>query len=137
MTQLILDINGPAIALPESIKGGYSAYEEDLSVHLQMIAGNMVAELSGKVWKVSYQYGYFSESQKNKVISSCRKGKREPILCSFLPPDSNSLIVSNFFVTSLTEPKFQWSTKLSGGGDEPVPLWAGFSVELREVRPHG
>lgn len=136
MTQLILDIDGVAIALPESVKGGYIAYEEDMSVQIPMIAGNMVTELGGKVWKLSYQYGFFNEADKNRVISACRKGRRTPIICSFIPPESEDAIVTNFFVTSFKEPKFMWSTTLQGDGAVPKPMWADFSVELREVRPH-
>lgn len=129
MTQLILDMDGVAIALPESKKGGYTAYEEDLSVQLQMIAGNMVTELGGLVWRVNYQYGWFNDSDKARVITACRKGRREPILCSFLRPEGGGSITSSFFVTSFTEPKFMWSR-------EGNPLWGDFSVSLREVRPH-
>lgn len=136
MTQLILDVDGVAVSLPESIKGGYTAYEEDLSVQIPMIAGNMVTELGGKVWRITYQYGYFNEEEKNRVISACRKGKREPIICSFILPESDNAIVSTFYVTAFKEPKFMWSTNVQGDGTTPKPLWADFSVELREVRPH-
>ena len=64
MLQIILDTGGYAIALPESIKGGYTAYEEDLTVDLVMIPGNMIKEVRGSVWHVNYQYGYFNESDK-------------------------------------------------------------------------
>lgn len=137
MTQLILDLEGAALPLPESQKGGYTAFEDDFTVQIPMIAGNLVAELAGKVWRVSYQYGYFNDADKNKFIAACRKGKRKPITCSFLPNDSNEMRTAIFFVTSFTEPKFQWSTMFSGDGSPPAPLWADFSVELREVRPHG
>lgn len=133
MTQLILDVDGAAIALPESQKGGYKAYEEDLSVQIPMIPGNLTVELGGKVWKVNYQYGFFNETEKNRFISACRKGRREPILCSFLPPDGNELQIGTFFVTAFNEPNFQWSSSFDG---TPKPIWADFSVELREVRPH-
>lgn len=136
MTQLVLDVGGVALALPESIKGKYTAFEEDFTVQLTMAAKNMVAELAGKVWRVSYQYGYLNETDKNRFIAACRKGKRQPIICTFLPNDSNETKTSTFFVTSFMEPKFQWSTSLSGDGTTPVPLWADFSVELREVRAH-
>lgn len=133
MLQLILDTGGYAIALPESIKNGYTAYEEDLTVDLVMIPGNMIKEVRGSVWHVNYQYGYFNESDKNRVIAACVKGRKEPIICSFLPPNGNELISSEFFVTAFSSPKFQWSRDDDG---ETVPLWADFSVELREVEPH-
>ena len=39
MNQLILDTGGYSILLPESQKGGYTAYEEPLSVDLVMLPG--------------------------------------------------------------------------------------------------
>lgn len=129
MDQLILDVGGYGVLLPESIKGGYTAYEEDLTVDLTMILGNMVKEVRGSVWHVDYQYGYFKEEMKERVIAACRKGKREPIICSFLPPNGAELITSEFFVASFSSPKFMWSR-------DEKPLWADFSVELREVEPH-
>ena len=78
MNQLLLDTEDISFMLPESIKGGYQAWEEDLSVQLTMIPGNMVTELSGIVWRISYQYGFFwNDEDKNKVISACRKGRGE------------------------------------------------------------
>lgn len=129
MTQLILDIDGMAIALPESIKGGYRAWEEDLSVDVVMISGRMVKELTGVVWRVAYQYGYFNDADRARVLSAIRKGKREPLICSFQPPEGGESIISSFWVVSSTEPKFMWST-------DGKPLWGDFSLELREVRPH-
>lgn len=130
MTQLILDTGGVGLLLPESQKGGYQAWEEDLSVDLVMIPGNMVKELGGIVWRVSYQYGvFFRDEEKNRFIAACRKGRREPILCSFLPPDQEKTITAEFFVTEYTPPKFMWSS-------EGKALWADFSLELREVSPH-
>lgn len=133
MTQLILDINGYNLHLPESVKGGYTAYEEDLAEDLIMIAGNMVKELRGAVWRISYQYGYFDDAFKNNLIAACIKGRREPIMCAFLPPNGNEMVVSEFFVTSFNFPKFMWS-KMSGDGAKP--LWGDFSMELREVETH-
>lgn len=129
MNQLILDTGGYAILLPESRKGGYTAYEEPLSVDLVMLPGNMVRELRGTVWRVNYQYGYFTDEEKNNLLAACRKGRNEPILCAFLPPNSTEMISSEFFVTSFASPKFMWSR-------EGKPMWGDFSVELREVTPH-
>ena len=106
MTQLILDVGGYAVALPESQKNGYSVDEETLTQDLVMIPGNMVKEIRGDVWVVSYQYGYFNDTDKDRVISACKKGQKEPIICTFLVPDSNETLTSNFFVTSFTRPKF-------------------------------
>lgn len=132
MTTLILDTEGVNLALPESRKGGYSAALAPLGVDVEMISGRMVRELRGEVWKITYQYEYFDEDMKNQVISVCRKGRREPIGCSFLPPESTNLITSRFWVLEFKEPKFYWGRKGTGA---PVPLWGGFSMTLREVKP--
>lgn len=140
MTQLILDTYGLNIVLPESIKDGYTAKKQPLSVDVQMVTGRLVRELRGNVWVVSYQYGFFNDEMKNKVISACEKGQRESINCGFLPPNSiNELKYSDFLVTDLKYPKFMWSRKETsddGKVDFPVPVWADFSVTLREVKPN-
>lgn len=133
MNQLILDVGGYAILLPESQDGGYESHEEELTVDLTMIPGNMVKEVRGTVWRISYQYGYFDETAKNNLIAACRKGQREPIICTFLPPNGTETIESEFFVTAYQPPKFMWSRTTD---DTPEPVWADFSVELREVEPH-
>lgn len=129
MTQLILDVGGMAIALPESQKGGYLALEEDLSVEITMVTGRLVKELRGVVWRVSYQYGYFNDADRARIITACRNGRRSPIICSFLTPESEEMQTSEFFVTSFSEPKFMWSA-------DGKPMWADFSLELREVNSH-
>lgn len=139
MTQLILDTDGYNISLPESQKQGYSAYKDDLGVELTMISKRLVKEIVGSVWRVSYQFGYFDDETKNNVIAACEKGKKQPITCGFLTPDSTgSLSYSRFFVTSFTYPKFMWSrcTIGSDGEETYIPMWANFSLELREVDPH-
>lgn len=130
MTQLIL--NG--IALPESIKGGYNVELVPLSVDVEMVTGRLVRELRGNVWKISYQYGFFDDETKNKIIAACELGRYTPIPCGFLTQESSGeLKNSNFFVTSFQRPKFMWSRKIVGGN--PVPMWGDFRVELREVSP--
>lgn len=137
MDQLILDVGGYAVLMPESQKGGYEAWEEQLTVDLTMIPGNMVKEVRGAVWHVNYQYGYFNDEIKNNVIAACRKGQREPIICAFLPPNGTEMQTAEFFVTSFTNPKFRWS-RITGVGEleTPTAMWADFSMELREVEPH-
>ena len=76
MNQLILDTGGYAILLPESQKGGYTAYEEPLSVDLVMLPGNMVRELRGTVWRVNYQYGYFTDEEKNNLQSELERQRK-------------------------------------------------------------
>lgn len=126
MTQLIID----SVQLPESQKGGYTVTKEPLSRNVEMISGRMVRELRGNIWQISYQYGYFSDELKNQVLAACEKGKMQPITCGFLPQESaEELSYSDFFVTSVTRPKFMWSSN-------DKPMWGDFAVELREVRPH-
>ena len=129
MNQLILDTGGYAILLQESQKGGYTAYEEPLSVDLVMLPGNMVRELRGTVWRVNYQYGSFTGGVPSNLLAACKKRKNKPILYAFLPPNSPEMISSEFFVTAFASPKFMWSR-------EGKPMWGDFSVELREVTPH-
>ena len=87
MTQLILDTEGYDIALPESRKGGYHAEKQPLSVDVEMVSGRIVRELRGNVWYITYQYGYFDDAMKNNVIAACEKGRRQAIICGFLPPN--------------------------------------------------
>lgn len=137
MTQLILDTEGYNISLPESRKGGYTAEPRPLSVDVEMVTGRMVRELRGNVWYITYQYGFFTDTEKNNLIVACQKGQRQAIRCGFLPPNSSqALTYSDFLVTSFTYPKFMWS-RLTPSGDvlAPVPMWGDFALELREVRP--
>lgn len=129
MTQLVLDVGGYAIALPESQENGYTVDEETLTKDLVMIPGNMVKEIRGDVWVISYQYGYLADEMKDRIIAACKKGTKEPIICTFLIPETNQTLTSNFFVTSFTRPKFMW-------GRNGNPLWMDFNVSLREVDPH-
>ena len=124
MLQLTLD----GMELPEARKGAYRAWREDLGVEVPMVSGRLVKEIRGTVWRVVYQYGYFSDSERRRVIESCRKGRVQPIVCAFLPPDRDELISKEFFVTSFAEPKFMWSS-------DGAPIWGDFAIELREVKP--
>lgn len=134
MVQLILDTEGYNISLPESKKGGYTAVLEPLSVDVEMTTGRLVRELRGSVWVVNYQYGYFDDQQKNRLIAACRKGQSQPIRCGFLPQDSaGGLTYSRFFVTNFSHPRFMWSR--GGAGGQAIPLWADFSLTLRQVQP--
>lgn len=134
MTQLILDTGGVNVALPESIKN-YRADKRALTVQLEMINGRLVAEKRGDIWVVSYQYGYLDDETGRKVVQACENGRAKPITCGFLPYESSAaLTYSDFLVTSFGRPRFMWSR--TGPDNFPVPVWADFSVELREVNPH-
>ena len=137
MTQLILDVDGYNVTLPESRKQGYRAYREDLGTEVIMTNGRLTKEVRGTVWRVEYQYGYFDDITKNNVIAACEKGKKQAITCAFLPPNSTgALTYSPFLVTNFDYPKFMWSRLVSGDNESsPVPMWGDFAVELREVRP--
>ena len=137
MIQMILDVGGYAVAMPESKNGGYTIKEETLSESIQMISGRTVREYRGKVWVASYQYGYFNDADMKRVVSACEKGMKQSILCSVLTHENADLITTNFIVTSFERPKFMWSRIVTESGEEKsVPMWADFSVSLREVKPH-
>ena len=137
MIQLILDVGGESISLPESKNGGYTIREETLSESIQMISGRTIREYRGKVWVASYQYGYFSDADMKRVVAACEKGMKQSITCCVLTHESSELVTSKFIVTSFERPKFMWSRIVTEIGEEkPVPMWADFSVSLREVKPH-
>ena len=137
MIQIILDVGGDDVALPESKNGGYTIREETLSESLQMISGRTIREYRGKVWVASYQYGYFNDADMKRVVAACEKGMKQSITCCVLTHESSELVTSKFIVTSFERPKFMWSRIVTESGEEkPVPMWADFSVSLREVKPH-
>lgn len=129
MTQLILDTKENNFVLPETRRGSYNVIEADLGTNIEMISGRTVKEIRGMAWEISYQYGYFSDMDKDIFIAACKKGVGAPISCSFLVPESNLVLTSDFWVTSFTRPKFMWSS-------EGRALWGDYTVTLREVRPH-
>lgn len=137
MTQLILDTEGYNVALPESKHGGYTVMRKPLSVEVEMVTGRIVRELRGSVWVITYQYGFFDDAMKNKVIAAVEKGQRETITCGFLPPaSSEALTYTKFIVTEFTYPKFFWSRSVTVDGETvAVPMWGDFAIELREVEP--
>lgn len=129
MTQLILDTTENNFILPETMRGAYNIREVDLGTNIEMISGRTVKEIRGRAWEISYQYGYFADMDKDIFIAACKKGVGTPIACSFLVPENNSVLTSEFLVTSFTRPKFMWSS-------EGKALWGDYTVTLREVRPH-
>ena len=129
MTQLILDTTENNFVLPETMRGAYNIREVDLGTNIEMISGRTVKEIRGRAWEISYQYGYFSDMDKDVFISACKKGVGTPISCSFLVPENNSVLTSEFWVASFTRPKFMWSS-------EGRALWGDYTVTLREVKPH-
>lgn len=133
ITQLVLDVGGENLIMPESRKDGYRAYLEPGYEDVEMISRRLVRELRGDVWRAEYQYGYFTQEMKERVISVCRKGRTQPIVCEILPPESaGARITSRFWVMTFTEPKFYWGRNDHG---TLTPLWGDFSLTLREVKP--
>ena len=134
MTQLILNSREDPVILPEASRERYSAAPVPLSEEVEMISGRLVRELRGTVWQVAYEYNYFKQAMKDRVLAASRKGRREPIWCDFLPPESEGeLLSSRFWVMTFQEPKFYWSRGVNGVS---VPYWGGFSLTLREVKPN-
>ena len=137
MTQLILDIGGGSLVMPESQKNGYIVHEEPLVQSIDMISGRRIREYRGMVWTVTYQYGYLSDDDRVKFLNICRKGTTSTIDCNILIPTTDEMVTSTFMVTSYREPKFAWGRIIMEDGKEKtVPLWGDYSIELREVKPH-
>lgn len=137
MTQLILDVGGESLVMPESQKNGYTVHEEPLAQSIDMISGRRIREYRGMVWVVTYQYGYLSDAERIKFLNICRKGTISTIDCNILTPNTDEMVTSTFMVTSYREPKFAWGRIITEDGKEKtVPLWADYSIELREVNPH-
>ena len=137
MTQLILDVGGQALAMPESKKGGYDIREEELFQDVDMISRRRTREYRGRVWVISHQYGYLNDADMERFILACQAGSSGSILCSFLPQGATELQTSLFFVTSYRKPKFMWSRPVTENGAEiSKPVWGDYYVELREVKPH-
>ena len=137
MTQLILDVGGESLVMPESQKNGYIVHEEPLVQSIDMISGRRIREYRGMVWTVTYQYGYLSDDDRIKFLNICRKGTTSTIDCNILIPTTDEMVTSTFMVTSYREPKFAWGRIIMEDGQaKTVPLWGDYSIELREVKPH-
>lgn len=132
--QMVLDVGGENLIMPEACKGRYRAYLEPGFEDVEMASLRLVRELRGNVWRAEYQYDYFKTAMKDRVIAVCRKGRIQPLVCEILPPESaRERITSRFWVLSFAEPKFYWSKKNHDG--TRIPLWGEFSLTLREVEP--
>lgn len=137
MTQLILDVGGQALAMPESKKGGYDIQEEELFQDVDMISRRRTREYRGRVWVISHQYGYLNDADMERFILACQAGTSGSILCSFLPQGATELQTALFYVTAYRKPKFMWSRVVTEYGEEVAkPVWGDYYVELREVKPH-
>lgn len=123
MVQLIL--NG--IALPETKKDKYQCYPAELGQKLDMISGRRIQEIRGIVQKITWSYGYLELDFGTQVLSVLRSGR--PISVGYLPDDGAEMKSGEFWVESLTPPKFAFSV-------DGKPFWHGLGFTLREVKPH-
>ena len=123
MTQLIL--NG--IYLPEQNKNRYSAHPAELRVQLTMIAGNVVSEVRGNVWQVSYSADYLSPSLWRQIAPILRSS--QPITVTFLPDNADELVTDSMIVTAITNPTYAFSVR-------GAPAWHNVAFTLRSVRPY-
>lgn len=124
MTQLIIN---STIALPYASGDKYAAWEEPLSVQLDMISGRRVVEQRGLVWRIRYQYDYMGNALMRQLLGALRGGGILNV--QFLPDTGDTLLTSIFLRESLTEPTFAF-------GRDGVGYWHGIEFELREVSPH-
>lgn len=123
MTQLIIE----DIELPESRWDGYSAYEEVLSVKVEMISTRITEEIRGKVWKISRSFDYLTNSMYRRLMKLLRSGAVLNVV--FLPDDEVVLKTGRFVVEKISPPSYAFSR-------DGVPLWHNFSFTLREERGH-
>lgn len=123
MTQIILD----GIPLPEASNSKYAAWEELLSVQIEMISGRMVSEIRGKVWRATWSYDYLDNDMTKRILAVLRSGK--PFVASILPDNGGKMISSMFLVENQTRPTFLCS-------DNGDPIWHGLAFTIREVNPH-
>lgn len=124
MTQLIIN---NTITLPYASMDKYAAWEEPLSVQLDMISGRRVVEQRGLVWRIRYQYDYMGNALMRQLLTALRGGGILNV--QFLPDTGDTLLTSTFLRESMTEPTFAF-------GRDGKGYWHGVEFELREVSPH-
>lgn len=123
MTQLIID----DVLFPMSTHDRYSAYEEVLTEVLEMSDRSVVEEVSGKIWRIAYEYDYMGVDKLRECLAVLRSGGVHQV--AFLPDNGDELISSQFLVESLSYPSLAF---VRGG----VGRWHSLTFALREVRPH-
>ena len=123
MVQLV--INGTTY--PETSNDKYTVWREDLGQMLRMAGGNLVFERRGQIWKIAYEYDYFTPFLLNKCLTDLRAGNEVQV--GFLLPDGTS--GSGLFrCTKFPAPKFAFS---KGFGEEARGIWHGIAFELEGV----
>lgn len=123
MDQIIIG----GVKLPEAPFDGYSCWEDNLSVHVDMITGRRVAESRGNVWRVSYTSDYIEDPSMSMALAVLRT--KGPFIANVLTPGSDELYTARFLVDSYTPPSLL-------AFDGSTPVWHGLSFTLREEKPH-
>lgn len=121
--QLIID----DVLFPTSTHDRYSAYEEVLAEVLEMADRSAVEEVSGKIWRIAYEYDYMGVEKMRECLAVLRRGGVHQV--AFLPDTGDEMISSQFLVDSLSYPSLAF---IRGG----VGRWHKLTLSLREVRPH-
>lgn len=128
MDQLIINGN---IKVPQTSWDRYRAYEDRLSVKLEMISGRIVEEQRGKIWRIEYSADYIEPSVYVPLLQALRSGN--VLNVAFLHDEAVSAGVAyktgRFRVESVSQPYFAFSR----GGK---PLWHRLGFVLREEAPH-
>ena len=123
MTQLIIN----SVVLPKTSGDKYRCYPTKLTEQLEMISGRVVTEIRGTVQVIEYAYDYMPDAQYKALLAALRSNP--PIAVTYLPDDSDTMVTSDFIVTSYPTPTFAFSK-----GNKPY--WHGIGFALREVKPH-
>lgn len=121
--QLIID----GVQLPTSTRDRYQAYEEDLTVEVNMISGRAVDEVRGQVWRINYAYDYMGDEKLQEVLTVLRRRGSKTV--TFQPDNGGALITGTFKLTSLTPPTLAFYK-------DGTPKWHNLAFSLREVKPH-
>lgn len=120
-----LNING--VALPLTSNDRYKCYPQVLAEPIEMISGRMVTEIRGTVQIVEWSYDYMEPSVYAQVLTALRSS--QVLTVAYLPDDSDTMVASDFIVTSFPQPTFAFAR-----GNKPY--WHNVAFTLREVRPH-
>ena len=123
MTQIL--ING--LALPQTSNDRYRCYPSKLAEQVMMISGRMVTEIRGTVQIIEYSYDYMTDTTYKALLTALRTNP--PITVTYLPDDSDTMVTSDFVVTSYPMPSFMFAK--SG-----TAYWHNVSFAIREVSPH-
>lgn len=123
MVQLV--INGTTY--PETSGDKYKAWIEDLGQMVRMAAGNLVFEKRGQIYKIRYEYDYFTPFLLNKCLTDLRAGNEVQV--GFLLPDGT--VGSGLFrCVSFPQPTFAFS---KGSGEAAEGRWHNIAFELEGV----